>query len=81
MPVKDWLWKIDIDAMVGRNCFIETLEGVRREGKITGVKVHEMKIKDTRRGLETVRIPMHVELNGDVTDMIEFMRMERFELR
>lgn len=78
---ESWLWKIDVTALVGRNCFVETLEGVLREGKITGTESREMKIKDVLRGVEMVLIPLRIELNGDPSDTIDFMRMHRFELR
>lgn len=72
---RDWKWDVDVDAFIGRFCALETADGIRREGRITGVGMKEL-ILDGR----PCRMPMHIELNGDPQDRIDFARISSFNL-
>lgn len=66
-----WRWDIDMRPAVGQFCFIETLEGVIREGRITGVRTKQIKINK-----QVYDLPECLELNGDTGDQIGFDRIK-----
>jgi hypothetical protein len=76
----DWTWKINLETIVERQVFLETIDGVRREGRISGLRVQT--IRATDKGVtRNVNIPTALELNGDAFDLIEFSRILHFELK
>ncbi len=83
VSLNEWHWMINLEGLVGRNVWLETVDGIQREGKISGAKYKELTISD--RGIEYADVkcmlPVHIELNGDVNDFIEFQRIRTFELR
>jgi hypothetical protein len=71
---KQWEWIIELDGMIGRDVHLETRDGLRREGRITGVNTLEIETAD-----EPLLIPDSIELNGDALDRIDLRHVK--ELR
>lgn len=69
------IWEIDLSPMIGRDVQIETVDGIRRAGRISSVGFRELRFND---GI--VNIPVHVELNGDPLDQIPFTHMGSIEI-
>jgi hypothetical protein len=59
-------WIDDVFNSVGQYIHLETSDGVRREGKITGLRTRH--ITFNRRRVELVD---EIELNGDPTDCVQ----------
>jgi hypothetical protein len=75
-----WAWDIELDGLAERYVTLETHDGIHREGKITGVVTKKLTILDAGKAVH-VELPVHIELNGDPSDILEFSRISRFELR
>jgi hypothetical protein len=71
----EWVWDIDLEALVGCNAHIETKDGIKREGRISNIKMSSLVIGD-----EEVERPEALELNGDSGDIIGFDRLVRVDL-
>jgi hypothetical protein len=76
-----WTWEVDLKKMIGLYATIETTDGSRREGKITDVVVQAVPINFKGSDTKTYDVPLHVTLNGDPTDLIEFIRIHTLKLR
>lgn len=64
-------WMMDrVLESVGKYINLETSDGVRREGKLSGVSMSSM----TFNGAQ-VDIPTELELNGDPSDIVELARI------
>ncbi len=59
-------WIDDIFNSVGKFIHLETKDGVRREGKITGLRTRHITFNDRR-----VELVDEIELNGDPTDCVQ----------
>lgn len=68
-----WIDKL-VDA-VGRNIHLETMEGVFREGKLTGLRMRDLEMNGKR-----VDYPEAIEFNGDPTDYIDFVLVRRITI-
>lgn len=67
-----------IDALyegIGRNCYLETKEGITRSGKITGLRT-----KDITFNNERVAIVTELELNGDPTDTMTINSLAKLSI-
>jgi hypothetical protein len=66
------------ELMCGKKKFIvlDTRDGIRREGRITGFTTREMEFNGV-----TVSFPTEIELNGDVNDRVTIDRIEKMEIK
>lgn len=76
MTQPSFTWEIDLDGMVGMFCRAETIDGVIREGKITGVQHFDFTVDG-----EIHRLPTKFELNDDSADTLDFYRLKTLDLR
>lgn len=72
----EFVWDIELDALVGRNAYLETEDGMQREGKITGIRTRPFMLAG-----DTVHVPLAIELNGDPRDLIEFLRLKSVDIQ
>lgn len=68
-------WIDELVEAVGRNIHLETMEGVHREGKLTGLRMRDVEMNG-----KPVDYPEAVELNGDPTDYIDFVLVRRITI-
>jgi len=68
-------WIDQIMDSVGRHFWVETSDGVVREGKISGITTRSMSMND-----QSVEMPIEIEVNGDPNDRIPLDRMARFKV-
>jgi len=73
--VSEWVWEINLKAMVGRDVRLETKDGVHREGRISKVNMAPFTLSG-----ETVAIPDSIELNGDSEDLVAFNRLATMDV-
>ena len=67
-----------IDTMVdsaGKHFWLETTDGVEREGKITGFKYRNIEVNG-----EIVSWPIEIEINNDSMDTIPLDRVARIRV-
>lgn len=57
---KNFTWSIILDKLLGEEVMVETLEGIQRKGKLSGVKYQDLDLFGRK-----VQIPIAVELNED----------------
>lgn len=69
-------WMDKVHDMVGEFVSLETIDGVVREGRLTGLRNDSM----TFNGEKVDRI-RELEFNGDPTDCVEMYRIARMDLR
>ena len=60
-------WNTSLETMIDRFIHLETHDGSRREGKVTGVEYQSMKLNGKR-----IEWPKAIELNGDPSDKIDW---------
>jgi len=72
----EWVWEIELEALVGRHCYLETEDGMQREGKITGIRTRPFRLAG-----DVVQVPLAIELNGDPRDLIEFLRLKKVDIQ
>lgn len=63
-------WIDDIHASMGKFFTLETTDGIRREGRITGIRARNYKFNGG-----DVELPTEIELNGDPTDTVPMDRI------
>jgi len=71
-----WEWRIGLEGMIGAFCKVELLDGIVREGRISGVQLIPIAINKV-----VYKLPRAVELNGDSEDAIDFDRMKELTLK
>lgn len=67
-----------IDALVegvGRHFWLETSDGVEREGRITGFRVRTIVVNG-----DVVDFPIEIEINGDSMDTIPLNRVAKLNV-
>ena len=69
------MWIDQLFEAVGKNIHLETMEGVFREGKLTGLRM-----RDIEMNCKAVDYPEAIELNGDPTDYIDFILIRRITI-
>lgn len=70
-----WKWVIDLRGMLQKQVHLETKDGFRRSGCITGIRMNRCKING-----EDHEWPEAVEINGDPGDSIKFSQIEHMEV-
>jgi len=65
-------WMEDIFANVGEFVRLETIDGVNREGRMSGLRLRQLTLNG-----KTVEIITELELNGDPTDCVELYRVAK----
>ncbi len=68
-------WIDQMVAATGQYIRLETSDGIRREGRLSGLRTRELKWEG-----EAVLIPTEVELNGDPNDCVPLDRISIMEL-
>jgi hypothetical protein len=68
-------WLNDIHASIGKYISLETVDGVVREGRLSGVRLNAVKFN----GVEQHSI-IELEMNGDPTDCVEFYRVAKLDI-
>ena len=77
MTVKNPGWWMDqIHKSVGKYVNLETVDGVIRGGRLSGLRLDKV----TFNGQEADAI-RELELNGDPTDCVEMYRIKRIDLQ
>jgi hypothetical protein len=71
----EWTWDIDLEPLVGCHAHLETMDGIRREGRISAVRTKSLVIDG-----EEVTFPASFELNGDPMDEVDLDRLVRVDL-
>jgi len=69
MNAGEWINKM-VDS-VGQHMHLETTDGVRREGKISGFTFRQFLLNG-----EKVKIPIEIEVNGDPSDRVSLERID-----
>lgn len=69
-------WIDELVGSVGEFTDLETTDGVRREGRISGFQMKKMVFN----GID-VDIPIEVELNGDPNDRIPISRIGKINIK
>jgi hypothetical protein len=67
-------WMEDIFANVGQFVRLETIDGVNREGRMSGLRLRQLELNG-----KTVEIITELELNGDPTDCVEIYRVAKLD--
>lgn len=68
-------WIDEIVAATGQYIRLETTDGIRRQGRLSGLRTRELKWEGRK-----VLIPTEVELNGDPNDSVPLDRIATMEL-
>jgi hypothetical protein len=68
-------WIDEIVAATGQYIRLETSDGIRREGRLSGLRTRALKWEG-----EQVLIPTEVEINGDPSDTVPLDRISSIEL-
>lgn len=63
-------WIDTITNSIGKNVYLETTDGIRRSGRISGLTCRTMKFNGDKADL-----PTEIELNGDPNDRIPLDRV------
>ncbi len=66
-------WLAELQDLEGQYIWLETMEGVRREGQLSKIAVREVEFNDRK-----VALPAGLELNGDHFDTVPFQLIRRF---
>lgn len=67
-------WLNELADTVGRYISLETLDGMRREGRLSGINMRSIKWNGKQ-----VDILVDLELNGDVYDVVPLNRISFLE--
>ena len=67
--------RTSLKSLEGKVVQVETSEGVYREGRVTKVICHDVRLNG-----RSFMHPKEIELNGDSMDTIEFFRMKSIEV-
>lgn len=67
-------WLNELADTVGRYISLETLDGMRREGRLSGINMRSIKWNG-----RPVDILVELELNGDVYDVVPLNRISFLE--
>lgn len=67
-------WINDVIGHIGQYVNLETQDGCRRGGRVTGVRCHDMLINGIQRS-----VPVAVELNDDPNDAVELLRIVKIQ--
>ena len=68
-----------VDQLIGttnKYIVLETDDGVRREGKLSGWRMRDMKVNDIQ-----VTLPVAMELNNDPMDTVELTRIKKLTVK
>lgn len=68
-------WMDKVHESVGKFINLETIDGVLREGRLTGLRLNQLKVN----GEQVDRI-VELEFNGDPTDCVEMYRIARMDI-
>lgn len=68
-------WIDDIHNSLNKFFRLETTDGIRREGRVTGVRCRVY----TFNG-HAVELPLEIELNGDPTDTVPMDRVKSIQI-
>jgi hypothetical protein len=68
-------WIDELLKSLKKNIYLETSEGVVREGKLTGFTIRELEFNNS-----TVEVITELELNQDPMDRIPFDRLTKVEI-
>ena len=70
------LWFEEVMDSVGRLCTMETVDGARRSGKITALRMKNIYFNGEKQ-----EFPISVELNGDPTDCVPLDRLASLSIQ
>lgn len=68
-----------VDELIGtvnKYVILETEDGVRREGKLSGWRMRDLKLNDI-----AVTLPVAMELNNDPMDTVELARIKKLTVK
>lgn len=68
-------WLNEVHGAVGSYVYLETVDGIRREGRLSGLRLKSVIFNGEERG-----VIHELELNGDPTDCVEFYRVASMEV-
>ena len=68
-------WIDKIHSSIGHYVSLETTDGIRRHGRLTGVRSDTMLMNGAK-----VEIIRQMELNGDPSDLIDLWRLVRIDV-
>lgn len=71
---QEWIWDINLEALIGVYIRIETHESMYRDGRLSSVRYREIPFLG-----EKISIPVGLEMNGDATDVIPFELIKKVE--
>jgi len=72
MTGNDWTRSYkSLRTIIGQNIYVETRDGVQRQGRVTGMEFNEMEFMGG-----VLALPQNLELNGDPMDRIEFSHIK-----
>jgi hypothetical protein len=69
-------WIDDIVDATSKYCYIETTDGVLRQGRISGLKLSSLVLNG-----EKVEIVTEIELNGDISDSVPINRLAKLTIQ
>lgn len=68
-------WMDEIVDSIGEFICLETVDGVQREGKLTGITYKEIFFNKKKE-----RYPIEVELNGDPSDRVHLSHLRNISI-
>jgi len=68
-------WIDELVYSVNKHIELETSDGIRREGKLTGLQSKTIKFNE-----KDVEIITELQLNGDIYDLIPIVRINSFKI-
>jgi small nuclear ribonucleoprotein (snRNP)-like protein len=75
MAKKTWVWKTDLNPLLGKQVKIETRDGVYLTGLLTGLEYYRFEM-DRR----TVRVPTQLQLDKDPEKSVDVARIVRVDI-
>lgn len=68
-------WIDELDGLVGQYIRLETTDGIRREGRLSGLEGRKLRINGVDEKILT-----EIELNGDPQDRVPIDRIETLDV-
>lgn len=72
----NWQWIINLHNWIDRECRLETNDSFIKEGRISGIEMMVLTVKQENGNDRTIMLPQMLELNDDPTDRVEFHRIK-----
>lgn len=72
---KSLMWMIELIQSIDKYAYMETLDGIHREGRITGFTCRTFRYNGN-----DVDVPIEIEINGDPMDRIPIDRLAKINL-